>query len=196
MISVVMASYLGDYKKAAKDRDTKILRAVKSVLNQTMPVELVVVSDGCQKTIDIISKHFPGEVNGYYIEKQKTWSGRPRNIGIQEAKNDIICYLDIDDYMDADHCEGIYNAFEGDWVWFDDLVHTKGGWVKRKCDVNVSGKCGTSNIAHRKIAMWPLDAKYAHDFVFIYNLKKASRNYKYIGCGGYRVCHIPGRYDI
>jgi glycosyltransferase involved in cell wall biosynthesis len=196
MISVVMASYLGEYRKAAKDRDKKIIRAVNSVLNQTIPAELVLVSDGCQKTIDIIIESFPNKVNGYYIEKQKIWSGKPRNVGIEKAKNDIICYCDIDDYLDPDHCEKIYNAFEGDWVWFDDLVYNQGRWIHRKCDVNKKGMCGTSNLAHKKIAWWPDPGSYAHDYIFIHNLKKASSNYKYIGNGGYRVCHVPGKYYV
>ena len=196
MISVIMASYLGDYKRAAKNRETKIIRAVNSVLKQTIPVELVVVSDGCQKTIDIISKNFPDQVDGYWINKQKIWSGKPRNTGIEKAKNDIICYCDVDDYLDPDHCEKIQNAFTGDWVWFDDLVYNQGQWVQRKCDVDKRGMCGTSNLAHKKIAWWPDPGSYAHDYIFIRNLKQASRDYKYIGKGGYRTCHIPGRYDV
>ena len=49
MISVIMASYLEEYKQCAKHRDEKIRRAVESVFNQTIPVELVVVADGCKK---------------------------------------------------------------------------------------------------------------------------------------------------
>ena len=56
MISVVMASYLGEYKSAAKNRDIKIRRAVESVLSQTVPVELVVVADGCH--LPFIDKAF------------------------------------------------------------------------------------------------------------------------------------------
>jgi len=191
-----MASYLGDYKKAAKDREKKIIRAANSVLNQTIPVELVIVADGCDKTVKIISEAYPGKVSGYHIAKQPMWSGKPRNIGIEKAKNDIICYCDIDDYLEPDHCEKIYNNFSGDWVWFDDLVYRRGGWIPRKCDIAKKGMCGTSNVAHKKIALWLNKDTYAHDWNFILKLKRASRKYQYIGHGGYRVGHIPGRYDI
>jgi glycosyltransferase involved in cell wall biosynthesis len=196
MISVVMASYLGEYRKAAKDREKKIIRAVKSVLNQTIPVELVLIADGCEKTVEIISREFSGQVNGYWIDKQPMWSGRPRNVGIGKAQNDIICYCDIDDHLEKDHCEKIYNNFSGDWVWFDDLIYRQGAWIPRKCNIEKKGMCGTSNLAHKKIALWLEKDTYAHDWNFIYKLKRASKNYKYIGHGGYCVAHIPGRYDI
>ena len=190
-----MPSYLGDYKRAAKDRDKKIRRAVESVFSQTIPVELVVVSDGCQKTVDLLNKYYEGKFNGYMIRKQSSWSGIPRNTGIEKAQNEIICYLDIDDWLEKDHCEKIANNFHGDWVWFNDKIWHS-GWIKRKCDVNRRGLCGTSNIAHKKIALWPERATYTHDWAFIENLKRASNDFHYIGDGGYMVCHIPNRYDI
>lgn len=199
MISVVMASYLGDYKGAAKDRDKKIVRAIQSILDQTVKTEPVVIADGCHKTTEIIKKQFFGKVNGYYIAKQPKWYGAPRNTGIKVAQNDVICYLDVDDWLEKWHCEFIMDHFMGsDWVWFNDIVFSRalGKWKKRVCDVDKMGFCGTSNIAHRKIATWPVRGTYAHDWVFVKNLKNASAKYKFIGDGGYRVGHIPGRYDI
>ena len=43
-VSVVMASFLGEYSGAAKNRDKKFLRAVKSFKNQTYDnKELIIV---------------------------------------------------------------------------------------------------------------------------------------------------------
>jgi glycosyltransferase involved in cell wall biosynthesis len=198
MISVVMASYLGEYKLAAKNRETKIRRAVESVLSQTIPVELVVIADGCQKTVDILTKNYEGKFSGYMINKQLIWSGIPRNTGIEKAKGDIICYLDIDDFLAKDHCENIITQFgNSDWVWFDDWVWTSvSGWKQRKCNVEKKGFCGTSNIAHKKITPWSEKGNYTHDWVMLQKLKSWSANYKYIGHGGYHVAHIPGRYDV
>lgn len=193
-----MASYLGNYKGAALNREAKIVRAIQSILDQTIKVEPVIVADGCQKTVEIINKNFAGKVNGFLIGKQSTWSGVPRNTGIEMAQGDIICYLDVDDFLEKDHCEKIERNFKGDWVWFDDIVYNRHlkQWKARKCDVNTKGLCGTSNVAHRKITTWPVIGGYAHDWVFIQNLKNASKNYKYIGHGGYKVGHVPGRYDV
>lgn len=198
MISVVMASYLGEYKRAAKDREKKIRRAVESVFSQSIPVELVVVSDGCQKTVEILTKNYEGLFSGYFVNKQLLWSGIPRNTGIEKAKYDIICYLDIDDILMPTHCEFILDHFrDSDWVWFDDWVYApRIGWKQRKCDVEKKGLCGTSNIAHKKVKIWPEKGNYAHDYIAIQNLKKWSKNFKYIGHGGYRIGHIPGRVDI
>lgn len=198
MISVVMASYLGHYKGAAKDRDKKIVRAIQSILDQTIKAEPVVVADGCQATADIIKNKFFGKVNGYLIPKQPKWYGAPRNTGIKVAKNDIICYLDVDDSLEKWHCEFILDNFgSNDWVWFKDIVFSRGEWKTRSsCNIDKMGYCGTSNIAHKKIATWPVKSGYAHDWIFIKNLKNASTKYKFIGDGGYRVGHIPGRYDV
>jgi glycosyltransferase involved in cell wall biosynthesis len=197
MLSVVMASYLAEYKLAAKNREKKIHRAVESVFSQTIPVELVVVADGCQKTVDILTEDYPGMFSGYLIEHRTLWAGTPRNVGIDKAKNEIICYLDVDDYLDKDHCEKIVTNFkENDWVWFDDWVHSSFGWKQRECDVEKRGFCGTSNIAHKKIKIWPEKGNYAHDWLALQNLKNWSKNYKYIGHGGYRVAHVPGRTDV
>lgn len=198
MISVVMASYLGEYRNAAKNREQKIRRAVESVLKQTIPVELVVVADGCQKTVEIMTKHYEGKFSGYLIEHRTLWAGTPRNTGIDKAKGEIICYMDVDDYMDKNHCEFIITHFgNNDWVWFDDWIYSSvGGWKQRKCDVNKRGFCGTSNIAHRKIATWPEKGGYEHDWKFVTELIKNHSKYQYIGKGGYRVCHVPGRMDI
>ena len=57
MISIIMPSYLGAYKHAAKDRDKKIVRAIYSVCRQTYKDwELVVIADGCNKTVDIVQE--------------------------------------------------------------------------------------------------------------------------------------------
>ena len=46
MISVIMPSYLGAYKNAAKDRDRKIVRAINSVVRQTYKDwELIIIAD-------------------------------------------------------------------------------------------------------------------------------------------------------
>jgi len=198
MISIVMASYLGEYRRAAKNRDKKILRAIDSVLAQTYKdVEIIVVADGCKKTVDIVKNSYlsDGRVRGLLIPKQKLWSGVPRNTGIDAARGEWVMYIDVDDYYEPDHVEKVVKQLNGDWVWFDDKIATREGKTKlRRCALQM-GKCGTSNVAHRKIAKWDEKGSYAHDWRFIKNLQAASRKYRKVVASGYVVCHIPGRVD-
>lgn len=202
MISVIMPSYLGPYKRAAKDRDKKIVRAIRSVQGQTYKDwELIVIADGCNKTVEIVQTIIEVgrlfNVKVLYIAKQPTWSGKVRNTGLEESKGEYCCYLDIDDAFAPSHLAGLAKFSGKDWYWFDDYTWSGKEFRHRKCNINRPGQCGTSNLLHRKdLARWNIRDNYAHDWKFIGNLKKASSNYEYIKSGEYLVCHIPGKFDI
>lgn len=196
--TVVIASFLGNYRTAAKDRDKKIVRAIQSVLNQSFQdFEIIVVADGCEKTVEIM-KQFP-QVKTFLIPKSKTWSGEPRNKGIQEAQGEFIIYLDIDDLYGIDHLKNIAeNLKEYDWVWYDDIRFDpkKAEWFINPCDIIQMSHHGTSNICHKRSlpAKWD-HVGYAHDYYFVQELRK-NTNYVKIQGGEYYVCHIPGGYDL
>ena len=202
MISVIMPSYLGEYKRAAKDRDRKIVRAINSVRGQTFEDwELIVVADGCNKTVDIVQNlsylYNDKRIKLLYIDKQTQWSGTPRNEGLNGSKGDYACYLDIDDAFSPGHLEGIAKFNKKDWYWFDDYVWSGKEFRHCKRNINKVGKCGTSNLMHRPgLARWNTKDNYAHDWKFIANLRKASGDYEYIRAGEYLICHVPGRFDI
>lgn len=202
--SVVMASYLGDYPNAAKNREGKILRAVNSVLVQTLDdFEIVVVADGCKKTLEIMKQVEDPRVHVFAIPKARQWSGEPRNKGIQEAKGDYIIYLDIDDIFGENHLRGISdNLSSYDWVWFNDIRYAPktNEWYENPCEIDKIGRHGTSNVCHKRQlpAKWDYTG-YAHDYYFIEQLRKIP-NYTKIDAGEYYVCHIPnpstGGYDV
>jgi len=199
-ISIIMPSYLGAYKGAAIDRDKKIVRAIKSVENQTYEDwELIVVADGCNETKKKIKEiwWYEPKVKGFLIPKQKLWSGKPRNIGIEKATGEYICYLDIDDLFGRNHLLSIANNFNGkDWYSFNDFIWDKSHFRARKCNIHRMGMCGTSNIIHKKIAFWNEKPTYGHDWRFIRTLRAKSKSYQYIKAGEYFVCHIPGRCNV
>ena len=58
--SVIMPSFLGEYSRAAQNREDKIVRAIDSCLDQEY-YELIIIADGCQKTVDIVTNKFNGE---------------------------------------------------------------------------------------------------------------------------------------
>lgn len=204
-ISIIMPSYLGAYKRAAKDRDKKIVRAIQSVINQTYKDwELIIVADGCNKTVEIVQNVVEltkdPRIRCIYIDKQPLWSGVVRNTGIMASEGKYCLYLDIDDAFAPEHLEEIAPSLNGkDWYWMDDWVYAqdKKEFRHRKCDINVLGRCGTSNLIHKPgLAWWNENDNYAHDWKFIANLKQASKDYEYINAGKYLVCHIPGRTEV
>ena len=196
---------MGAYKSAAKDRDKKIVRAINSVCKQTYKDwELIIIADGCNKTVDIVQEivdlYSKFQIKVLYIDKQPIWSGVVRNTGLDAAKGDYCCYLDIDDAFAPDHLEGLAPFTKKDWYWFDDYIWNGKEFRHRRCNINKPGQCGTSSILHKRdFARWDTKGTYAHDWIFIKNLKQ-TRNYEskdnYIKAGRYLVCHIPGKFDI
>lgn len=199
---------MGPYGGAAQNRELKIIRAVDSVLNQTLQdYELIVVADGCEKTYEIITTHYPEhpKINVYLIKKQDYWSGVPRTFGGMMAKGEFILYLDIDDRWGVNHLSIINNQLNGyDWVWYNDFRfdYRLRRFKENPCNINRIGQNGTSNICFKRSlnVNWDFTG-YAHDFYFNRSLKEKSKNYVKIKTPEYFVCHLPphpgGRaYDI
>jgi glycosyltransferase involved in cell wall biosynthesis len=192
--SVIMASYLGDYRTAAKERDRKIIRAIDTVRCQSfLNWELIVIADGCQKTVDIVETIDDTRLKCILIDKSKMWSGTPRNTGLEASRGEYITYLDIDDVYGQHHLKTINEGLNGyDWVWFDDIRYSEATdeWYQNPCDINKVGQHGTSNICHKNLPVrWTYNG-YAHDYYFINNLKYY-KNFAKIPGGEYYVCHIP-----
>jgi len=183
MISVVMPSYLGNYPTAASNREQKLPRAIESVLDQNIG-ELIVVADGCQKTVDIASKY---PVKTILIDKQPHFSGNTRNIGIQNAQYDYIAYIDNDDVFGQGHLQAIADNLDTDWLYWDDYVdgEIRPVWFE-------ISHIGTSAIAHKKALDCKWSDGYGHDWHFIRQLKNyPSKRIK----ANYQVMHIPGIID-
>ena len=200
--SIIIPSFLGEYRTAARDRDRKIIRAINSVLSQTFQdFEVLVIADGCDKTVELMRQIDDLRVSTYLIPKSKTWSGEPRNTGLEKASGDYILYLDIDDLFGENHLKSVSDQLSGfDWVWFNDVRYTSktGEWYENPCDINIISRHGTSNICHKRSmnVRWT-HTGYAHDYYFIQSLK-ISRNYTKIQNCEYYVCHVPnvGGYDL
>ena len=198
-----MQSYLGEYPHAAADRENKFIRAVSSVQKQTFEDwEMVIVSDGCELTSQLFIKYIRDQrIKITCLHKQKMWSGVPRNTGIRLAKGEYIVYLDTDDIFSCDHLETIDRQLrEYDWVYFSDLVYNKkdDNFKCRVADPGRLGKCGTSNICHRRSMgeIWQRSGYAREDLYATKVLRSKSSNFRQIETPGYYVCHIPKRYDL
>jgi len=85
-VSVVIPTY---------NRYTLLKRAINSLLTQTHPVdEIIVIDDGSTDNTKQITKDFP---NIIYIYQSNRGVSAARNVGIQQAKNEWIAFLDSDD---------------------------------------------------------------------------------------------------
>lgn len=204
VFSIICASYLGSYPGAATNREEKFIRAVDSVLTQTLKSwELIVIADGCQKTMEILNQKYAlynHNISAYLIAKQKTFSGKVRNVGIKNAIGDWITYLDTDDCLGPDHLKILYQTIQSKpdaaWLYYNDLAQKSGVWHERTVDMMRKGRHGTANITHkRSLQVYWTDESYDHDRIFVNELKKHSPAVA-SPTPQYFVCHIPGKYDI
>ncbi len=207
-ISVIMPCYLGEYANGAKDRAIKLNRAIRSFTQQDYEQkELIIVADGCHKTVDFIKNNYPliRNIKTYFIQKQELFSGTVRDFGLKIANGDYICYLDSDDmFKNNNHLSVIVNGFksnpECDWLYFNDLVkyfHVDHLPLTERNVELTQGSIGTSNIAHKNndTISWEGKNGYGHDYHFISSLMAYYPNYKKIEGCSYVVCHIPNTCD-
>lgn len=202
-VTVIMASFLGNYPGSAQYRDKKFIRAVNSFKKQTYQnKELIIVSDGCEITTRLYNENFKDDDNIRLIElpKQVLYSGEMRNVALREAEGDLISYLDSDDVIGKKHLETIVEQFDTDkydWVFYNDYLVTSPDFKMLQTRVVETrfGSIGTSAVTHKnpknikngKYLRWT--SGYGHDFIFVYKLNalgtrftKLSKNPQYLVC--------------
>jgi len=105
LISVVMPTY-----NCAKF----ICEAVDSVLKQTYKkIELIIVDDGSTDSTHDVLKQYFSDNRLTYIAINNSGSSNARNVGINLAKGDYICFLDSDDIWPIDKVEYQINMLAG-----------------------------------------------------------------------------------
>jgi len=185
-ISVVMASFLGNYGEfAATNRTAKFKRAVKSFLNQTYTnKELIIVADGCKETQKIYDENWSNinEIKCVLIPKQNLYSGEPRNVGNNIASGDIITYLDNDDVIGNKHLEIIEKQFSDnyDWVYYNDYLVLDKNFKKLKVRRVQTrfGSIGTSSISHKPLNEKIWSVGYGHDWLVVLKLAAIGGRFK------------------
>ena len=155
-VSVIMASYLGDYPGRTSNPEQKFIRAVKSFLSQTYEnKELIIVADGCDVTERLYNENFSTIENIKFIKipKQPIYGGEIRNAGIDIATGEIISYLDNDDVLGKTHLATIMNEFTDDidLMYYDDYLVLSPDFKKLHLRLNETryGSIGTSSITHK-----------------------------------------------
>lgn len=194
-----MPSFLGEYtvnsNKCATNREFKLQRAIDSFLFQKYQnSELIIISDGCDQTVNIVNKNYAffietGKIKIFKIPKKIHFSGAVRAEGLKMATGDLICYLDSDDILGPYHLEvmGLYYDKSMDWMYYDDFIYD--GDIKTLREVTPKfGKIGTSSFCHLSTTIVNWQDGYGHDWATIQKLF----NYKYkkMNTPEYLVCHM------
>lgn len=212
-VTMIMASYLNPYPGSATNPEKKFLRAVNSFKNQTYTnKELIIVSDGCEKTNELFEKHFSNEPNIFLlpIQKQPLYSGDMRNVALKQANGDIICYLDADDIIGKKHLEIIVSQYTSDvdWVYYNDYL-VRSADFKSQLTRTVEPRyasIGTSSISHRnfygeaysglvKKPTW--GTGYGHDWIYVMSMASCGMKFKKLKTTPqYLVCHYGGQADF
>ena len=153
-VSIIMPSFLGNYEGAATDREEKFIRAVNSCLdNDYKYKELVIVSDGCEITNNVVMQKFKeqlflSQIKLVKLPKQPLFSGNVRSAGLANATGNYIMYLDTDDMFSQKHISTVVDQMiteKLDWCYYNDYFNTDAGLVPKSVELE-HGSIGTSSI--------------------------------------------------
>ena len=96
-ISVIIPTY---------NRETTITKAIESVLNQTYPVqEVIVVDDGSKDNTEEVVGQIGDERIRYVKTPENHGAGAARNYGVKQARCELIAFHDSDDEWVVDKIE-------------------------------------------------------------------------------------------
>ena len=139
-VSVIVPTY---------NRAHCLSRALDSILNQTHPInEIIVVDDGSNDhTYELLKQHYP-QINYHFQTNQGVSTAR--NYGIQLAQSPWIALLDSDD---AWHPKKIETQFQALRDQPTALCHTNEVWIRHGVRVNAMKKHrkGSDNLFERSL---------------------------------------------
>lgn len=140
------------------NRENHIYKAIESILNQSYNVnEIIIIDDGStDNTKDIVHNYIEKHSNIKYIFQNNSGVSKARNIGIKEAKNEWICFLDSDDMWEKEKIQEqvefhrnnphIYFSHTDElWIFNDKIIKQK------KHQLKPQGFCFQENLANTLI---------------------------------------------
>ena len=105
LISVIIPVY---------NRTTELMRALKSVLNQTeQNFEIIVVDDGSEEDIKFVCDSFNDKRIRFFRNEKHKNANVVRNRGVGMAKGDYIAMLDADDEYLPEHLQRSVEMIQG-----------------------------------------------------------------------------------
>jgi len=95
----------------AHNDETRLPRAIRSVLGQSLPVsEIVVVDDGSEDRTAEVAASFPKTI---CLRQKNSGAAGARNAGIARARSEWIAFLDSDDEWTPDHIKNAWSLIQG-----------------------------------------------------------------------------------
>jgi glycosyltransferase involved in cell wall biosynthesis len=133
-----------------KDRPEDLVKAINSVLSQTIDkIEVIVVGDGCSSLSETM-KQFTDKRIKWYNFKENKGESYARNYGIRFMSScPYIAYLDDDNYWEPNHLEVLLLSIsdtDSKWGFSSFIIDGK----DLICDTPVKGRIDTSSIIHHK----------------------------------------------
>ena len=94
----------------AFNEEKNLDKILSSVFNQTYKnLEAIVVDDGSKdQTRSICERYKQLHSNFVYVYKENTGVSETRNVGMQYAKGDYICFWDADDWVESNYLENMF----------------------------------------------------------------------------------------
>jgi glycosyltransferase involved in cell wall biosynthesis len=191
--SIIIPVYSGPFNNEIHNRSKTIQRAIKSIQNQQYPHwELIIVEDGCVDGVTpaICDKFAESDNRIKVIHKANEARAIARNVGMEEAKNEWLCWLDSDDEYSSNYLRALDRAIrvhpEYEIFNFGSIVYHGDGKttlrpVFRPAEEGVghewfrSGAVGAGSFIFKK-SLWESDSKYRMpDEVNPYQFAAASR---------------------
>lgn len=86
-------------------------QTLDSVIHQTLKdIEIICVDDGSEDaSLDILKEYAANDKRITVIAQKNLHAGVARNAGLSQAKGDYLCFLDSDDFFEAEMLEESYN---------------------------------------------------------------------------------------
>jgi len=114
MISVIIPAY-----NAAESLKSCLLALKRQSLDQSL-YEIIVVNDGSTDDTAKIANDLGARV----INQQRSWPAAARNLGVDKASGDIICFTDADCSPNSDWLEQMLSPLED-----DEIIACKGAYT-------------------------------------------------------------------
>lgn len=90
-----------------------IKQCIESIIRQTFrDIQIIIVNDGSTDDTGLVCKSYCRDKRITYIETENQGVAAARNIGIEQANAEYLCFVDSDDYLPENALEILYNNID------------------------------------------------------------------------------------